>query len=884
MKRLNINPVTIIVLLIAFCGSIGAEGEKSASIPPVSQDLRIASLLPRYARFPYPAPEIKTADDLPAALQTMVKSGQTQLLDELGKTCRALLFPQAATYDLPIDLFRDYPANPPAEQLRERLDMTWGYLKITQGVIADLNSFLDWFSDDDWHLRFGATGFYQRLQQFDREVRFLLAVYWYYQARVQPFTSSSVDPSGKRDELVKNLKQSFETLKRYLADSNQKPDGLLVLKLWYIRLGRVLAGYEPAYYEAARRQLELVLKSPLDPERQYGFRLESLRCALAAPAIRVSELETLILQVHQLRGWLQLNQYAVLQSKSKFLELAFFECALHQKRRMLTISLRRLRERAYLSDRTYLQPLIDLAGRETEFHSLIRQMLAARLAASVQTLEKSKEKDWVNLLRGGTDFELLCLARYYRNQNPPELEKAQSVYEIFIKTRSPVHEKMPEVLYDTALCCYQLAQPEEKNQVQAGNLGHLVKAIYYWNRLARKFGQWSDKTDPQHVNAYQALLQSAACAYRLSNEYPAQYGELARETLAILVGRFSSAGSEPSGSFAATPAAQSYRYYYALLLFTLHQYDQAADWFGAVPRDDPRRNAACYYAIRCRYQQLPPNRKNHDEKWQRHQNWIDELETLLKEKLPDALGDQAVTLLIQLYQDLEQTDSALQALTRTLRQNRNQPQWITLALKILQEQRQILLQLHAGANPVELSNKLAITLPAAQTVYEILQSEPATGSQSPGQQKFSATRNYLEQLCLAAITRADNQGTLPLPSLRDLIGQADKITASLKNNPSYANQVWFVRCRALLAFGQVEFEQSRQLWHQIRSAAAAKKDVQSKYLWWESRYFSLRCLIRLNRAEEAEHVIEVLLRSHPNETTPWTTRLKNLQEELRKED
>jgi len=881
MKVLRYYLVTIFFSVLFFCSWVFAKQQKSVSIPPVSQDQRLASLLQRYGRFPYQAPKITTAADLPAALQPMVKSGQTKLLDKLQKTCRILIFQQAPTYDVPIDMFRGYSANPPAEQLRELLDKTWNYLKITNGVIADLNSFLDWYPGEDWDRRFGATGFYQRLQQLDRDVRFWFTVYWYYKGRIQQLKSGNEKPSGKRDELVNNLKQSFETLKRYLAESNQKPDVLLVLKLWYIRLGRALAVHEPAYYGAAQQQLELVLKSPLDSERQYGFRLESLRCALSAPAIRVSELGTLILQTHQLRGWLELNQYSVLQSKKKFLELAFLESVLHQKRRTLTTSVSQLRERAYLSNRTYLKPLIDLAEREADFTSLIQDMIAARLAASVEELEKNREKDWTRYIRNGTEFELLSLARYYRNQSPPDFAKAQQVYEIYIRTRSLDHDKMPEVLYDAALCCYQLAQPDENNHVKTENLDHLVQAIYYWNRLARKFPRFSGKTDPQIINSCQAVVQSAAGAYRLSNEYPAQYAKLARETLAILVGSISPDASEPTGPFAATQAARQYRYYYALLLFSLEDYDQAADWFAVVPQEDPRHEAARYYAIRCRYQQSRTKEQNRDEQLKQYQSWIAELEKLLQEKLSDTVGDQVVNLLIQLYQELNQTDGALQAVAQALQKNRNQPQWITLALKILQEQRPILLQLHAEAKYVELSNKLAKTLPAAQIVYDILQSESTESSQSLGQRKFPATRINLEQLCLAVVTISDLKDNHSLPPLSYLIDQADKAISSLKNDPSYANQVWFVRCRALLAFGQSKFEQSRRFWHQIRSATAEKKDEQSKYLWWESRYFSLRCLIQLNRTEEAEHVIDVLLRSHPNETTPWIARLKNLQKELK---
>jgi hypothetical protein len=876
--------ILVFFFVLAPCGSVFAAGQNDPSIQPASKHSRYSELLSRYDRFPYQSPKVATPEDLPAALQLMVKNGRTDFLDELAKTCRTLLFQQAATYDIPIDFFRDYPDNPPAQQLRELLDTTWEYLKITNGVIADLNTFLDWYPGEDWHMRFGVTGFYLRIQQFDRDVRFLFAVYWYYQARIQQLQSTNDKSSLTQAPLMQHVKQSFAMLKTYLADENQKPDTLLVVKLWTIRLARALAFYEPAYYGTTRQQLDLILQAPLDTERQYEFRLESLRCALAAPVLRVSELETFILQIHQFRGWLELNRYSVLDSKTKYLQLAFLESVVQQKRRSLTTSLRRLREQAYVSDRTYLQPLLALAERETEFTSLIQQMIAARLAASIQALVTYREKNWGTYLHNGTDVELLSLARYYRNQTPPDFVKAHQVYEIFIKTRSPVHDRMPEVLYDAALCCYQLSQPKENSAKKAENLVSLVRAIYYWDRLARKFPQWTGKTDPQTVNAYQAIRQSASCAYRLSKETPEKYSELARETLAILVGTISSSGSKPAGPFAETPAARQNRYYFALLLFQQNEYEQAADWFAAVPANDPRHQAARYYAIRCRYQQFRPDPQNPNAQRELYSSWIAELEKLLQEKTSDAIDNQVVTLLIQLYQDLDQTDNALQAIARALQNHANQPQWITAALKILQGQRQTYFRLHAEANFLELSTKLTKTLPASRVVYDILTSKSWTNSASWKEQKDTVIRIHLEQLGLAVMTILDIQETHTLGPLRPLIDQAEKIISHVKANQTFTNQVWFVRCRAQLAFGQGDDELSRQLWHQIRSVTTEKKDELSKYYWWESRYFSLRCLIRMHRTDEAEHVIQVLLRSHPDETSPWLIRLQHLQNQLKNEN
>lgn len=856
---------------MALCPSLSAQENNSTSIPKVSQDQRLTPLISRYTRYPYKAPKITTELDLPAPLQPMVKNAKTELLDELQNTCRTLLFQHAAILDLPIDWFGDYPTNPPAEQLQKILDTTWEYLKISHGIIADLNSFLDWYAGDDWHAQFGATGLYQRLRQCDQDTQFLLAVYAYYHARVpQP---------NSENNIPLHVKKSFELIKRRMNDSKQNSQSLRALQLWYFRLGRVLAKNEPALYQETRQELENILKSPLEPEQQYNFHLESLRYALAAPTMRLSDLESLNLKTRLFRDWLRGNQYTVVHHKNKSLELAVLESLLLQKQRSLTISVPPVREQSYLSDRSYLKPMIDLAQREPRWSSWVQEMIAARLAASISNLEKKQRKDWEKYIRNATGFELLSLARYYRNQTPPDFAKTQNVYEIFIQTHSPTHDKMPEVLYDAAVCCYQLAQPDPNGHSKLENRDYQVQAIHYWNRLAHKFPRWTGSSGTRNVSAFQGLIQSADRAYRLATESPDLYSPLARQTLSILVGGISSDGSEPVGPFATTPAAGVYRYYYALLLFSDNQYDQAANWFDAVPRNDPHCQAARCFAIRCRYQlaQTEAKKQNQPISTRRHPSWIKTLETLLQEEYSDSLAEQAVPLLIRLYQELNQTNDALSVLTQALRRNPHQPQWIGFALKIFQEQRSNLLQLHAGANYLELSNKLKTTLPASQTVYEIFES--GSGKKRPlwEQQRLLATRNYIEQLCMAAITTSDHKESPSVPPLRSLIDRADKAIATTGKDPAYANQVWFVRCQAILAFVKGQFEPSRQHWHQIRSAVAEKKDEQETYFWWESRYFSLRCLIQLNRSEEAKHALDVLLRSHPNETSPWFARLKALR-------
>ena len=113
----------------------------------------------------------------------------------------------------------------------------------------------------------------------------------------------------------------------------------------------------------------------------------------------------------------------------------------------------------------------------------------------------------------------------------------------------------------------------------------------------------------------------------------------------------------------------------------------------------------------------------------------------------------------------------------------------------------------------------------------------------------------------------------PLTEARSLIERAGRTEGAL-------NQLWLVRCRALLAFAEGRFQKSQELWYRIRQSVQDNQDAEkemSQYHWWEARYFGLRCLLERGQSEQVRHVINVVLRTHPDYQGPWRMRLEQLK-------
>ena len=82
----------------------------------------------------------------------------------------------------------------------------------------------------------------------------------------------------------------------------------------------------------------------------------------------------------------------------------------------------------------------------------------------------------------------------------------------------------------------------------------------------------------------------------------------------------------------------------------------------------------------------------------------------------------------------------------------------------------------------------------------------------------------------------------------------------------------------VVEFYRGNYTESRQLWHRIRNSTAETSSDEGRYYWWESRYFSLRCLLAQGQSEEVTHVIDVLLRSTGDYNGPWLKRLQQLRQ------
>ncbi len=131
----------------------------------------------------------------------------------------------------------------------------------------------------------------------------------------------------------------------------------------------------------------------------------------------------------------------------------------------------------------------------------------------------------------------------------------------------------------------------------------------------------------------------------------------------------------------------------------------------------------------------------------------------------------------------------------------------------------------------------------------------------------------MEYLCLAAVTAADD---LPKPNSQ-WNREAEKWFLKLDNIPSINRQLWFVRCRALYDFAAGEYRASQQRFLQVRTAAADSKNPDHQYLWWEARYYGLRCLIAQNQTQQAQHALDLLLNTQPIGHPDWLNRIKQLK-------
>jgi len=792
--------------------------------------------------------------NLPPFMMTMLDQGKIGIFDGIIAEVNKILFQQAAQLDLPMDFFSCVSRNPPAEKLSRQLDAIEPDLTILRDALGDLLNWLDWYPKDDWHKRFGKTGIYEHLRQLKHDLILTDSAYCYYRSRTN--RRLNIEESTKSAQNLKRLQQELD------KQINNTTDSIRLL-LWQSRLCRTSANSD---CDKNIRQLTELLKKPVAKNDRHNIKLELMRLALKKN-IKVTNIDQIIEQVKQHYVWLEKNSFDK-KFHNNLLQTALFESYLRQLRMTIPPFDNITGHRRFLSTREFLTPIKTLADKYPKLRSVCSDLLANRLACSVKVLaESDSQYNLRDLVKTWDDFELLALAGYYQNQNPPCFDFAVKLYQTFLETRQKQNHCYQQVLYDLGLCHYLLGKRHLAKNNSADFEKQTVSAITCWHRLAGEFPYFELKGNSADVSSRNAIALAADAAYDLFNRDAEKYGNLTINVLATLIGSVGQAGAVTIGPFSQTEIAKKYRYHYGSVLQRAHQYEKAACVFSTVDNKDTQKTAARYNAVYCRfhhYQNSEPTLANRSKIYQK---CADELIAFIDDNLTDPLIVKATLLLTHIYQEMSLITPAIKAVNRTLQIYPTDKQLITAAVNLLQSQRDELLKLHAHGSPDKLSAELIDSLTLAQRAYHGLKLD-TTNEMFP-----FAARAWLERIALASVnlTGAD----LPEPK------QADALLARLNQNEKYNRSLWLIRCRALLAFAEGKHEDSQKMWHSIRNSTKNKSDNNMRYYWWESRYFSLRCLQAKGDTNQTAHVINVLLQTHPNEQSPWIKRLKQLKKELK---
>ena len=420
------------------------------------------------------------------------------------------------------------------------------------------------------------------------------------------------------------------------------------------------------------------------------------------------------------------------------------------------------------------------------------------------------------------DFDLLALADYYRSQQPGDLPQTVKTFEVFLNTRPATNLHYPRILYQAGACSLQRAGNDQLAQTQDMRFQQVLAAVDCWRRLALQFPTWTSAVEPDNINAAQCASQAAALAYNLFVRDPNQYTDLALKVIPALVGDYQPDAVNFRGPFSQNESAQKFRFYYALVLQSARRYAESVEVFGTVPSDDANKT-------------------------------------------------DAQILVIQLYLQLDQIDPARQMIRNDMFDRLDNPRLANLTLSLMQKQTPKLLALHAQNQKTELLSMLNESLPISQKICAATNANTALDTLSAS--SLSALRLYLEQLCLTAVTAADDHADPNSPWIR----QAEKWFTQLNLIPSINRQLWFVRCRALYDFAAGEYRASQQQFLQVRTAAADSENPDHQYLWWEARYYGLRCLIAQGQTQQAQHALDLLLNTQPSGHPDWLNRIKQLK-------
>ena len=529
--------------------------------------------------------------------------------------------------------------------------------------------------------------------------------------------------------VIDGLRESRALLQAWVDEGQLQGDRLARVRLWCVRLTRVLARQEPGVLADAGEHIVELLEMPVSAGLECEIRFEALRCAAAGGERRMGSFAA---QFDQVEKWLRNKAGELDDHAGWLLEFCLLREVLLRERRAgevvsdsvgirceewrLSIAGRRLLEELTTENPRLRPAVVEVvggrldgllngagfrAGRELGVSvessvgavgagreaatlagvSVVRDVAVVSNAPSVSVAGRGAavgtDGDAGNMSIGGvvgdkravsntanvrsrvgvaaawdgclgrlSDFEVVCLVRYYRALGfyAGALRVCDGVLRGRLVGDVGRGEGRGQVLYEAGLCHYRLGGGAESVGQAGGRVEELAGAVEQWERLARECVGWSDVWDPDRINAEWVAWMAAATGYRLFADDGDRYGSLAERALGALIGEVGGANADVgmvvnkghshqvgrvslAGPYADGRRAREYRYCYGRVLLARGRYAAAEVVFKAVAAGDEHEEAAVYYAVLAGVRQHEASGDNYSGEVQ--QKWIGELTRLL---------------------------------------------------------------------------------------------------------------------------------------------------------------------------------------------------------------------------------------------------------------
>jgi hypothetical protein len=896
-------------IIAVYFGFAGPAWGDSTSRSPVEYTADLPKMIDecsgRLGDFTSPAQQKPPGGDPAAAMSKasaeVINSRDLKLLERFADTAQMLLDDKVSCHIWRVNLFEGSARREESQRLRQTLGQVESFFVPLNESCQEIRRYLENYPQQDWEAQFGQTGFYDHLCRVERDLILIRAAFAFYQAAaVYDITDSPTQSAGDKNARMKLLLNSFDELRDLKPQWSKTGDAIQLL--WQLRLAGMLAVYDGRYRDGAKKLSASVPSKFTSLDYEFQFRLESLLSKNITPDCDRVKLEA---EITELEKWLLGVEDRSAKLPSYLLQLTSLRSSLCRRDSQAgdaspgiipNHALIRRRLKAFRALPRIYPPL------ENTVHLLAGEAL-------VETFENPQAQavdyPW-------DDFELIALGEWLQSRTPPQYDQAAKAYDLFLARETANHPYYPCVLYQKGLCHYQQSQ----SQTDAASRRHALAALQCWERLGREFPGWQLQKPNQTISSEFAMSQAAVLAYQVSvtDEADASLRIAAHQALNTLVGAISAEKPEPVGIYANSPVARNYRYYYGLSLLAAKEYKQAQNYFNVVPAENSRKFAARYYAV------LSGTLMNNQAESSRRLS-ISELTDLLTSLAPMAaaqsnsentqiavkalalagrlclenqppeateflkLQDQYLALLNPDVLDAAQRwdlivlrakalllagqpGRGVEFLAEQVIPSGLPPTTVSAATSLLQAQRDEMLALHAGDERQKLQFRLSRSILLAEAVQEALIS---AGDRSGLQ---AAIPLILELYALAAITPEDSQAQ-SLPARPEILAKAKALVQSIPADSDLCRAMGYVRCRALLALGKADYEESQKLFYQIRQAADSHPDdPQQRYYWWESRYYGLYCLFQQGQIDQARHIAEVLQKTYPAGQSPWQQRIE----------